>query len=250
MRYEPLPCGGKGQVLKLKDALVRDKANMIAGVYFLIDRDFDDLQGVEPHERLFMTDRYSVENYLVSRKVIESLLTNEFHCHGRPKLRAIIGKRFDDLYEDFLRITMEINFHIFVHRICNKDLQSATIPKKIGQLAKVTSDTVASPEIKPEMLLPLPESVAHEHLLSLRKDFESLDGSARYRGKFALLFLKRWLDQLMAEYASENGGVFAELERTAGVREREFVLSNFASISVLPNGLDAFVEGIQPPLAA
>ena len=248
--YEPLPCSGKDMVLKLKDALLRDKNNLIDGVYFFVDRDFYDLKGHAHHERIFMTDMYAVENYIVNKETVSHLLTNEFHCHARPALREQILSRFDELYAGFIEITRIVNFHIYVHRVCAVDISSADMPKKIGQLASVRSNAVEEPEIKPEARLLLPAAVEGQRIDALREEFERLDGVTRYRGKFALLFFKRWLEELAKEYRAKGGGVFAGLDRTAAVREREFVLSNFASLAAVPDGLPAFVQNLQPPLAA
>lgn len=55
LRYEPFPCNGKAQVLKLKEMIERDLDSIGNGVYFFIDRDFDDLRGHSPD--LSMYDR-------------------------------------------------------------------------------------------------------------------------------------------------------------------------------------------------
>ncbi len=65
VRYEPFICNGKAGVLELRRIVRRDLGDIGKGVYFFVDRDFDDLRGEDPWDDLFMTDRYSVENYLV-----------------------------------------------------------------------------------------------------------------------------------------------------------------------------------------
>ena len=47
LRYEPFPCGGKKEVRELKNALARDLAHLDDGVFFFVDRDFNDLLGFE-----------------------------------------------------------------------------------------------------------------------------------------------------------------------------------------------------------
>lgn len=102
--YEPFPCRGKKSVLDLKAVVERDLGNLDKNLYFFVDRDFDDLAGHKPSEALFLTDMYSVENYLVSRDVLESILKNEFHCHGRPDIRRTIIEMFDEDYSKFLKL--------------------------------------------------------------------------------------------------------------------------------------------------
>jgi Protein of unknown function (DUF4435) len=45
LRYEPFPCGGKREAKELKNALGRDLAQLGENVFFLVDRDYDDLTG-------------------------------------------------------------------------------------------------------------------------------------------------------------------------------------------------------------
>jgi hypothetical protein len=78
-------------------------------VYFFVDRDFDDLQGRSAHERLFITNKYSVESYLVCDRLLEELLKIEFHCNGHAAVRTKIIEKFKKAYEAFLTVTKEVN---------------------------------------------------------------------------------------------------------------------------------------------
>lgn len=246
LRYEPFPCGGKAEVLRLKDAAVRDKSDLLSGVYFFVDRDFDDLSGHESHSQLFMTDRYSVENYLVTKDVLSSLLTNEFHCHARPDVRDPIVGRFGEIYGNFLSITKELNWRIYVHRSKAVPLETK-LPRKASHLAEISASAVAPRDPRAECAVPLPKDLGHDELNELREQFELLDPEARYRGKFALLFFRRWLEELAKECNTADGGAFSGLPRTGKVRERELVLSNFASLACEPEGLSDFLRAVKGP---
>jgi hypothetical protein len=104
--YEPFPCGGKRQVLEFREMLRRDLGNLASRVYFFIDRDFDEYRGFQPDPATtFATDQYSIENYLVTRQVLEELLKDEFHCHAEPEVRSACLDVFDERLSQFLAAT-------------------------------------------------------------------------------------------------------------------------------------------------
>ena len=94
LRHEYYVCSGKKQVLNLHDAVGRDKGGLASNTYFFIDRDFDDLDGHRGSDSLFMTDMYSVANYLVCSGVLDDILSIELHCNGNPDLRKKILDKF------------------------------------------------------------------------------------------------------------------------------------------------------------
>src|ERR1700726_4108381 len=108
LSYEPFVCGGKKQVFQLREVLARDLGGLSSRVYFFVDRDFDDLAGNDSDAVTFMTDRYSVENYLVTTRVFEELLKDEFHCHAEPGLRKEVVLQFEQRFQEFLALTKEI----------------------------------------------------------------------------------------------------------------------------------------------
>ena len=105
LRYEPFPCGGKREARELKNALGRDLAQLGDNVFFLVDRDYDDLVGFNSIDKMFVTDMYAVENYIVDDEVLEELLRDEFPCHAKPDVRRLIVEVFRKDYKDFLRHT-------------------------------------------------------------------------------------------------------------------------------------------------
>jgi hypothetical protein len=66
----------------------------------------------------------------------------------------------------------------------------------------------------------------------------------RYRGKFALKFLLKWLDCLAQEYVSRKTDLFSEIDRAHTVRNNEVTMGLLASRSKIPAGLAAFLSNI------
>lgn len=241
--YEPFPCGGKRGVLSLKAVVERDLGNLRQNLYFLIDRDFDDLAGHPSSDAVFLTDRYSIENYLVDRDVLKSLLKNEFHCHERPDIRKIILDLFERDYEAFLKITRMLNFRIYVARRLEIELNSA-LPTKLNVIANIDLGVITPSDTLPEEVVVYSREPQPMELEALEAEFAKLEPRTRFRGKFALKFFQRWLERLGDEYRAGTRCLFSELSGNARPRAAELVLSNFASKSKVPNGFTNFINSV------
>ena len=148
LRYEPFPCGGKKEARGLKNTLLRDLNGLGERTYFVVDRDFDDLIGFDGIDAVFMTDMYSIENYLVSSEVLGELLRDEFPCHARPDVREEIIKVFERDYARFLELTSSVNRRIFVARQIPLEL-TKRLPTSLRDLAIVEIANVGPVETPP-----------------------------------------------------------------------------------------------------
>ncbi len=243
LQYEPFPCDGKAGVLMLRGVVLRDLGNLGKNIYFFLDRDYDDLRDVEHVQCIFMTDSYSVENYLVSEEVLVELLRNEFHCHGRPDIRESIRQVFSSAYDEFLVATREINRRIFVARRLGIKLKHQ-LPAKPNAIAHIELNRIRSLDKAPEEVVVYLTIATPAEFARLSEKFDSLDPRSRYRGKFALTFFQRWLSELADEFSTSKLGLFAGLDVKSKVRISELVVSNFASKSELPIGLKDFIQAV------
>jgi len=243
-QYEPLPCAGKKNVLSLRSMLHADLDNLRANVYYFIDRDFEYVDEIPANDDLFITETYSIENVVVSKEVLGNLLTNEFHCHTEPEVRTAILTAFDNVYNRFLETTKILNSKLFATK--QHGLRIIAKPAdQIGQIARVELNDVRAclpPAEDGIVCLPI---LTQEHITEISPQFEALEPRTRYRGKFALLFFKRWIELLAADYRETGGGIFFRaIERRSNVMSAEFTLGSFAAKSALPNGLDVFIQRI------
>jgi hypothetical protein len=245
LTYEPFPCGGKRQVLEFREMLRRDLGDLAERVFFFIDRDFDDYRGFDPEPATtFMTDRYSVENYLVTRDVLEELLKDEFHCHAEPNVRKGVLDHFDERLAEFLACTKAINFRLFVARRKKFEL-TRTIPNRINNIAQISLDSIQPAEGGPEQIIAFEEQLDGEEEASLLAEFEQLDPRARYRGKFAHMFLMRTLELMAADRRSDNRVIFARMDRPRPVNVAAITIGMLASKSAVPEGLPDFIQAVQ-----
>jgi hypothetical protein len=241
LRYEAFPCGGKKEVLQLKEVIDRDMGELDKNIYFFIDHDFDGLD--VPDERVFMTERYSVENYLVAEDVLIETLKNEYHCHLRPDVRDKIKCIFQATYSEFLSLTSPINFRIFAARRLKIRL-AKPLPDKIGAIAKVGLDEVSPSATAAQEVVVLTSEPTDDQWQALEVEFTKLHPPSHYRGKFAIKFFSTWLDKLAEEYDCNQSKVFEDFERKSRVRRSEVTLGNLASKSSLPSGLPEFLQRI------
>lgn len=252
LSYISFPCRGKGPLLELRASLQRDKTGLSEGVFFFADRDFDDLRGQEEGDDIFVTDSYSAENYLVDAAVIDAILEIEFHCHDAPALRGELVRQFEETYEAFLAQTEEVNRRLFKARRSGVDVKP--LPKSIAKLATVGVRSVAPGTAEPDTIIVYEGELPIDQAGGLDEQFAALDPRTRYRGKFALLFMEKWLRELAAEAGSESRGCFSVLKSKSGVRVAELTLTCFSARSPLPAGFTAFVEaanvaGVRPVAA-
>lgn len=242
LSYEAFPCRGKKYVLKLREAVSRDLGNARDGVYFFVDRDFDDLAGHPTDENTFLTDCYSTENYLVSDVVLEDTLINEFHCHGRPDVRGEITEIFRRVYGEFLFSTKEINRRWYI--ACQTGVSIKKKPEKIKSIANVAFDCVLPHESSAEEIIVFGQEPDADAAIAHYNEFDGLDPVTRYRGKFALMFFDKWISLLADEYANPESETFGDLDRSAKARLSELSLGSYAAKSEFPQGLREFLHSI------
>jgi hypothetical protein len=241
LNYEPFPCDGKSEVFQFQDMLERDKGELQRGVYFFIDRDFDDSRGREIDARTFMTDRYSVENYLVGPWVLEELLKDEFHCHAEPIIRANILETFCRQLAEFLALTREVNYRVFVAR--RLGLKIGDLSVKTRRLAKIELTSVSQADDSASDVVVFNREPTREELEKLAAEFETLDPSSRYRGKFNYAFFMKWLQLLASERAHSNSLIFGGLTERR-INYAGITVGMLASKSLLPEQLGSFIDAV------
>lgn len=239
--YEPLVAKGKRQVIDFRSSLARDKAGLNKSVYFIVDRDFDEHDGTELSDNLFIASRHSIENYLVDQCVLDRILADAFDLDGRIAERNAISAEFSKAYDSFLKETRDLNWLLFL----SSRLKIRTVkhlPDSIGKIVKVDLSETSPTFSSPDELVVLSKEVLDEDVHSLRPQFDRLDAKRSYRGKFAFLFFQAWLGHLSELFAS------GKLESTVGVsatgkpRREQLIISTYASVSELPDGLSNFVQ--------
>jgi 5S rRNA maturation endonuclease (ribonuclease M5) len=240
LKYEPLICNGKGKLLDFMSMMERDADKAGDKILYFIDADFDGTRGYSS-DKLFMTEKYSVENYLVYNAVVDETLKNEFHCALEPKIRNRIVSVFEKCYETFLEHTAATNARIYAARILKIEIKKP-LPDRIGGIAGVDLDAISQGNLTPDQLVMLEREPTDAERAILEFSFEKLEPKNSYRGKFAIMFLYKWFEALNREYKIVDSDVFRGLLRNLKPRHDEIGLGNLASKSSMPNGLAEFIE--------
>lgn len=244
--FEPFLCGNKNFVLQLMDIVERDRSGVGHDIYFFVDKDFDGLRGRTRTSSVFVTEAYSIENYLVGGAVLEELLVVNFHCHAQPEIRERILEKFDRVYDKFLNETRDLNWRIFLQRKCEIH-RVEKLPSRIGQIATVSLDDSTKTPIAVDKLVILQRDPVDDELDRWRPEFDELEPRKHYRGKFALLFFKRWLELLVVERNAAPSTWFGELANDGLTPHGYFGVEVLASRSRLPEGLADFLGNINTP---
>jgi hypothetical protein len=244
LAYEPFPCGGKKTVRNLKNSLYADLNGLKENVYFFVDKDFDELEGFINSDAVFMTCKYSIENYLVSIDILDDILKNEFPCHARPDLRKKIGDMFQKDYEQFLRVTAELNKRIYVARKLKIELTEEKITEKQKYIANISLGTVDKADASPETVINYQREPNLNDLVKINIEFSKLIPSDHYRGTFAYIFFKAWLELLAKECRNQNSTVFTDVISDERPKNSEFTMNSFASKSKYPPNLPKFLNSI------
>lgn len=240
LAYEPFNCKGKKQVLELHKSVGMDKAGLAEGVYFFVDRDFDDLAGYQDSDRLFMTAEYAIENSVVHEEALENLLKNEFHCDGAIEVREEIKKLFAKVREEFLSVSREHNRRLFVATRLELEVKKSD---KIKDIAVVELEAVkASPKPITQAIV-LPREPSKEEIEAYENEFSALHPGTRYRGKWLFQFFMKWLECLQ-EARAQGAALFKGADMAHAVNVSAISLQTLASKSPPPSGLDDFLATI------
>lgn len=241
LAFEFYVCKTKALALKLYEAINADEGGLIDRVFFFVDRDFDDAQGRPASSQLFITDRYSIENYLVCEHVLNDLLIVELHCNGGDALRETILNLFSRLHASFLQHTQEVNFRIFAARRLGIT-QIGELPNRIDALARVELLDVTPAATKIADLVKLEREPTTEEVEFLRAEFIQFNPKHRYRGKFSWLFFMKWLGLLASDRVAQSPELFVDCNLPDAAVPRGFGIDAIAPKSRAPETLRSFVS--------
>lgn len=233
--YEPLPASGKKQVLGLLSSLSGSRPDLIKGVYFFVDRDFD--LPVSPHSHLYELECYSIENLLCTDAVLESILKDEFRCAGDIDLRNSIKAKMASFLHELDEKCSEINLRIFEAR--RKGRKIVRKPEKIGQIVRIEITGISSAYNSiDEIFQAEPVSTGVEIDLA-RSDFIALPDELRQRGKYKIEAFKKWLKLLADDAGCDSPQIFPSRVKVNDVNFSS--LRRFASCAQPPQSLINFL---------
>lgn len=106
-------CGGKSEVYSIREKIFSTRENRTKQhiTLFFVDKDLSDILEEEypEHEDIYVTDLYSIENYLISSEMLRVTLDDVFNFYEKPfdQFDAIIDQ-FEQQLEEFHRLMHQI----------------------------------------------------------------------------------------------------------------------------------------------
>lgn len=239
--FSILPGKGKGQLLALRSMLQRDATGLNGRFRFFVDKDFDDVRGQELGSDIHLTCRYSIENYFVEERVLESILIDEFRLSCEQDKVAEILSLYRDQCNNFSNAIEEINWRWFLRAKFN--VLGGPVEKNLNKYISFDLNSVHL-NVDGQFLvdsIPFDKVVSDAELKELETEFKLLSPLKDYRGKFWLAFFLGWLEML-ADERKKGSGPF---DRPQNIRfsRADFSPRNLASRSNIPSEIEVFLGG-------
>ena len=214
-RLHVYDCRGKAAVLETMQRLTSDYPHA-QKLLFFVDKDLDDYLGQSvAFSRLFCTNVYSIENYLIDSKAVLRWFEENWHLRGVSFNLGPVQREFARSLRKFTRLSLPIMAWVLAHRRlghrpnlscvdfgrfvnCNLDGSVSRLLPKTNRLTYL--DGVSQVETTREVVREIRRCMT---ILS------TTEAMIWLRGKFALWFLQQFMkvvEKNIREAAREAGG--------------------------------------------
>ena len=267
----PINCGGKSKVLEVFEEL-KDRPEYV-GIKkgFFIDRDFDESYGVGDN-RIYETPCYSIENFYTHVDCLKKMLRAKMNLRDDDPLFLKCITLFENLQGEFHEAILEFNaWYAYLVGEKNKgkieDTGATLGVSPPPGFIKISLDSVEKNYDLEKIYLTKKLKGAFrccegDYALVL-EEFRSCDKQSRFRGKYELYFLCRFLELVRSEYDKDRKkDIIAEAvkmasERAKGKPRSKNVLKPFninvtqseaieklCAYALYPDCLRGYIEGI------
>lgn len=237
--YQPLIVKGKDQVLGLRELLSKRTDPESSSVAYFIDKDFDGYKGHQPSPNLYCTHGYSIENNLCNLSALQDLLLSAYEClHTEdqaniPKIRSMVTQRLDEFYT----LMAKPNRIIFYAR--KNNIRLTAIENQITKYINITLDSVTATSADVLKLIGWPENTDDSFIPNHIPEFESLNASQDWRGKFLFGVYLELLNKLKDDRCSKTPKFFSK-KNGIKFNPKGDVIRTLAILSPIPSCLRAF----------
>jgi hypothetical protein len=239
-------CEGKPRVMDVFTEITK-RAPDIRLTLFFVDKDLDDILGAPwpTDPRVFVTDVYSIENYLVSTQVLRRLLRDSIRLTGVSFNEDVIIAQFESQLRSFQERMLVLMAWILVIRrnggrpnLSNLDLGAMWRISDDGQTCYVTGSRVHTLSRSTGVTLPRDSTRRlREALRELRRMPAKRIVRGKFEGWFFVEFWKRLIAQLRTLAAEEHGKVNIKIALT-----HTSLVTTLASYVDTPRPLDLFLQ--------
>jgi hypothetical protein len=254
-QYHEFVCNGRSGVIKVNELCSRDGRAFDRTLYF-IDKDHSDL--INPNEvlpsRLFQTDFYSFENYLVCQQTFRRFWSERLHLQSCDSRFDSYLELYNKLHQSFrkrmlfLMAIVLIGRGIDKHPVAKLNLNNVKMDKVLsidlssgrvrwapngGINFLAASNMIASGSaVRGDAI----RSVVRKHLCSHQPKFY-------IRGKFELWFFVRFLCQVTNQLSNRrSASINGQPRATPGeVISHASAIDSLCALAPIPERLDSFL---------
>jgi len=233
--WEPLVAKGKKLALEFRDLLKRDRTGLAVCTYFIVDHDYDALRGRDSGDDVFVVPAYSVENFLVEDRVLESYLRTELRVIADPAKRDfIVGlyRRARDEFIELVKPACEILYGARNEKVGNIRVGDVGVALFLenGEIVVRRGGWV-------DRLVSSDLPVSEEGIVRAQLFFESRELLLWIRGKFMLDFFRSFCEVLYSDRVSEEPKIFDAPISDRALSAASLDLRNLVPKARIPEGL-------------
>lgn len=207
----PIQCSGKSMVKRMYNSC--KGKNALEGIFtgFFIDRDFDRNDDQYIVDNFYVTDRYAIENYYTSETCVRRILKNEMGINEVNPNFDIIMSRYRSFQNAYHNCTSLFNvwYYTIKNNGCNcKVCLDEKLPKNF--LVYNFNDWTVSQKYdlnKLNELYAYQSTIVSEEEINANMPILNVNPLYRYRGKYELTCLVKFMSEIQAELKSGNGGL-------------------------------------------
>lgn len=237
-------CDGKERVYQCFEAITSRIPNA-RGVVFFVDKDLDDILGTPwpTDPRIFVTETYSIENYLVDARVLEAFCLRTLRTSGVTFDVGVALRRFDEQLSRFQRQALPLMALILsMRRRGVKPNLSNVDPRHLFEMKRDCSVSVRCGKRLQYLAgaANAPALDVFRRVIQVSREVRNIPAKRIVRGKFEVWFLIEFWKKLIAqlqELARESGGSI----RATIALERSNCVGNLVGDLRIPRSLDLFL---------
>lgn len=241
---------GRDNVISFREIQHKNPTTKNDHILYFIDKDFIKPRINVKKLDIYITDRYSIENYCCEWNVISSLIQQTFGLNLLSEedndVLLDIKKIFTDCFENYLTLTHRVQEIIF---ICRHEKISCTLcDLKEFIDFKNNSQFIISKKINQDIEIfnkfkILNNNNEHYRIKNskFRQNFSNLNKYTEWRGKYHIQFLTKFLDFLV--FAREHGVTpFQKRNNTSTIIQTKNIISILSNHCSIPLSLKLFLE--------
>jgi hypothetical protein len=242
---ETFICDGKAGVDNAYE--FAEQSNMLKNALFFVDRDLDDFDGsqVSSSRDIFLTEFYSIENYLCTaegfsviwRELIKLPITDSRYSEAFKKIESGINSLSQYLLP------------FFAWAIGRRRSRERVVFSKIGESLSGYFDIVdLAPAPKEGMLARLQRKCseqdgdpAPENFMSIQEELRQLGHKRWLRGKFELWYFMNSCNSIWQELVGSPISEAKRVKKNVNI-DAENIFNFLSCKIVMPSGLDEYIS--------